>query len=248
MLQLGKMQVEAALFFETVEQIYERVFRTFKPRTQVPRISVKFRKYANANSRIRLQDGSLNVDISDLLEAAPAPIQEALACILIAKLFRKPPDRNVMARYRRYLNRADVRRTLSLVKQARGRKTFRNARGAAYDLCALFDDLNFRYFHGLMPRPQLGWSLRPSRTTLGHYDPPHNTIILSSLLDSEAVPELLARFVMFHEMLHMRYPAEHRGARRCVHTPDFKQAEKAFEQYREAKLELKRFVERTARL
>ena len=31
---------------------------------------------------------------------------------------------------------------------------------------------------------------------------------------------------MFHEMLHLRHPVQHRGARRCVHTPEFKQAEK----------------------
>jgi hypothetical protein len=97
MLQLVKMQVETALFFETVEQIYQRVFRTLKPRTPLPEITVRFRKYANANSRIRLEDGQLMVDISDLLEGAPAPIQEALALILISKLFRRSLDGNVVA-------------------------------------------------------------------------------------------------------------------------------------------------------
>lgn len=237
------MQVETALFFESVEQIYARIFRSFRPRTPLPRITVQFRQYANANSRVRLENGHLKVEISDLLESAPAPVQEALASILLAKLFRRTPDENVLARYRRYLNRADVRRCLYLVKQTRGRKTLRDPRGAVYDLCAFFDELNSRYFHGLMAQPQLGWSVRPSRTTLGHYDPPHNAIVLSSLLDSEKVPELLVRFVLFHEMLHLRYPTEHRGPRRCVHTPEFKRAEREFDQYREARLELKRFVE-----
>ena len=109
------MQVETALFFESVEQIYTRIFRALKPRTPVPHVTVRFRKYANANSRIRLEDGQLRVDISDLLEGAPAPIQEALATILLTKLFRKPPEKSILARYRRYLNRADVRRTLHLV-------------------------------------------------------------------------------------------------------------------------------------
>ncbi len=247
MLQLGKMQVETALFFETVEQIYARVFRDLRPRTPVPHITVHFRKYANANSRIRLEGGHIRVDISDLLEGAPAPIQEALATILIAKLFRKVPDEGVLARYRRYLNRADVRRTLHLVKQERGRKAFRDPGGRVHDLLKFFEDLNLRYFHGLMARPQLGWSLRPSRTTLGHYDPSHNVIVLSSLLDSENASELIVRFVVFHEMLHVRYPTEHRGSRRCVHTKEFKQAERELEGYLEAKLELKRFVERANR-
>ena len=244
MVQLGKMQVETALFFETVEQIYQRVFRTIRPRTPVPEITVLFRKYANANSRIQLENSWLKIDISDLLEGAPAPIQEALAHILISKLFRKLPEAAYTARYRRYLNRSDVRRSLHLVKQQRGRKLFRQAKGEVYDLCVLFEDLNFKYFHGLMAQPQLGWSLRASRTTLGHYDPSHNAIVLTNLFDSVHAPELIVKFVMFHEMLHLRFPTEHRGSRRCVHTREFRQAEREFEQFQQAKLELRRFIDR----
>jgi len=243
MVQLGKMQVETALFFETAEQIYERVFRTVRPRTVVPEISINYRKYANANSRIQLENSRLKVNISDLLEGAPAPIQESLAHILISKLFRKAPDAAFVARYRRYLNRADVRRTLHLVKQQRGRKLFRHARGKVYDLCLVFDELNFRYFNGLIAQPQLGWSLRPSRTTLGHYDPSHNAIVLTNLFDSVQAPEIIVKFVMFHEMLHLGFPAEHRGSRRCVHTREFKQAERQFEDFQKAQLELTRFIE-----
>ena len=241
------MQVESALFFETVEQIYERVFRTLKPRTPLPRVSIRFRPYANANSRIRLENGDLRVDISDLLKNAPAPIQEALAFILLSKLYRKPTPDNIAARYRRYLNRAEVRRTLDLVKQERGRKDYLDPRGRVYDLCAIFEELNFQYFHGLMARPELGWSLRPSRTTLGHYDPSHHVIVLTNLLDCPEAPELLVKYVMFHEMLHLRFPTRHRGARRCVHTREFKVAEREFQDYQQALVELRRFVERSTR-
>lgn len=240
------MQVETALLFERVEQIYERVFRTIKPRTPVPRITICFRKYANANSRIRLQGAHLHADISDLLEHAPAPIQEALAFILISKLYRKTPAPGIVARYRRYLNRGDVRRTLHRAKQQRGRKVFRPAVGRVYDLYAIFEELNLQYFHGLMARPELGWSLRPSRTILGHYDPSHHVIVLSALLDSETAPEIVVKYVMFHEMLHLRYPTEHRGARRCIHTPEFKLAEQQFQDYRKAIAEMKRFADRAS--
>jgi predicted metal-dependent hydrolase len=243
MLQLGEMQVETALFFETVEQIYARVFRTLKPRTPLPQITIQVRKYANANSRITLYAGRLRIDISDLLESAPAPIQEALAVILISKLYRRSPENGVVARYRRYLNRADIRRTMHLVKQQRGRKLYREPKGRVYDLCEVFEQLNLQYFGGLMARPELGWSLRSSRTTLGHYDPAHHIIVLTSLLDSEEAPELAVKFVMFHEMLHLRFPTQHRGSRRCVHTREFKQAEKKFEDYEQAKRQLREFAE-----
>jgi predicted metal-dependent hydrolase len=243
MVQLVEMQVESALFFETPEELYARVFRTLKPRTPVPQITVRFRRYANANARIRLNSGQLSVDISDLLQGAPAPIQEALASILISKLFRKRPEPAVLARYRRYLNRSEVRRVLHLVKQERGRKLFREPKGKVYDLKELFEELNWKYFHGLLGQPQLGWSLRPSRSTLGHFDPSHNTIVLSRLLDSVKVPEIAVKYVMFHEMLHLKFPTEHRGYRRCVHTKEFKEAERVFDGYEEAKKALNRFVE-----
>jgi hypothetical protein len=237
------MQVESALFFESIEQIYERVFRTIRPRTPIPNIAVRFRKYANANSRIRLSQGELFVDISDLFEDAPAPVQEALASILISKLFKRSPDTDWMARYRRYLNRADMRRDLTAVKRERGRKTFLPPQGKVHDLCEIFEELNREYFGGLMARPELGWSVRSSRTTLGHYDPCHHVIVLSSILDSPAAPLVAVRYVLFHEMLHLRYPTEHRGARRCVHTREFKHAERQFTEYDRAKKALRAFLD-----
>ncbi len=233
---------------ETLKGIYARVFRAMKPKTSIPEITVRFRKYANANSRIKLQDGHLTVDISDLLESAPNPVQEALALILLGKLFRRSPDRGTLSRYRRYLNRAEVRRTLQAIKQLRGRKVILEPCGEAYNLCQIFEELNFQYFNGLMARPRLGWSIRASRSVLGHYDPSHHTIVITNLLDSREVPELAVRYVLFHEMLHLRFPVQHRGARRCVHTREFKNAEKMFEGYKEAQRQLKNFVENAARL
>jgi hypothetical protein len=170
-------------------------------------------------------------------------VHEALAYILIAKLYRKPVDAKLLARYRHYLNRTDVRRTIQHVKRARGRKYFAPPEGQYYNLTEIFNSLNFQYFHGLMARPELGWSLKPSRTTLGHYDPCHHVIVLSSFLDSADAPRVAVEFVMFHEMLHLKHPTEHRGARRCVHTAEFKAAEREFVGFDYAKKALHDFVQ-----
>lgn len=232
------------MLFETTEQIYVRVFQSFRPRGAAPRIRIEYKRYANADSRISLTEGILRVQISDMLQGAPAPVQEALARILMAKLFRKKLDNRALAVYRRYLNRADVRRILHLVKQERGRKHFRGPAGKHYDLHLLFDELNVKFFGGMMAEPQLGWSMRPSHTTLGHYDPSHNAIVLSSILDANDAPEIAVRYVLYHEMLHLRHPTVHKAARRCVHTPEFKADERLFPDFQEAKAALKRFVEK----
>jgi hypothetical protein len=232
--------VQSALFFETTEEIYARVFRELRPRTPVPVLRVEFCRFANPDCTVRLADGLLHVRISDLLEGAPAPVTEALAHILLRKLYRKPIPRIYSHRYRLYLNRRDMRRQMHLVKQIRGRKFISGPRGQCRDLEEVFEGLNRGFFEGLLGRPQLGWSRRISRAMLGHFDPSHNAIIISRIFDSEKAPLLALEYVMFHEMLHLRYPVDHNGARRRVHTREFREAEKKFPRLAEAKALLKR--------
>ncbi|MFN7996450.1 MAG: M48 family peptidase [Bryobacteraceae bacterium] len=238
--ELAVSGLQSALLFESPEEIYARVFRELKPRTALPRIRVDFCRFANADSFIRLEDGAIHVRISDLLEGAPSPVLEALAHILLGKLFRRPTARTYAHRYRLYLNRRDVRRQMHLVRQIRGRKFVSGPQGSHYNLEAVFEELNGHYFGGMLARPQLGWSRGRSRTMLGHFDPSHNAIIISRIFDDRTVPELALAYVMFHEMLHLRYPVEHKGTRRRVHTREFRLAEKEFKNFREAKELLKK--------
>lgn len=234
------MNVASALFFESPQELFRRVHREIRPRTQTPEIDVEYRRFANANSDVRLQDGAIRVRISDLLEGAPAPVTEALAHILLGKLYRRPAARQYVHRYRLYLNRKDVRRNISLVRQTRGRKAHSGPEGSVHNLERIFEELNRKFFGGMMARPALGWSHIRSRTRLGHFDPSHNMIVISRIFDDPAAPRLALEYVMYHEMLHLHYPVEHNGARRCVHTPAFKAHEKLFPQFREAKALLKK--------
>jgi hypothetical protein len=234
------MLVPAAVLFETPEEIFLRVFAELRPRTKRPEVEIEFCQFANANSLIRWEGERLAVRITDVLQGAPAPVLEALAYILISKLLRRAVPKAYADRYRRYLNRKEMRRSLHLVRQSRGRKFVSGGKGAHHDLDQLFEELNFRYFNGLMARPLLGWSRNVSRTMLGHFDPSHNAIIISRIFDRDKAPKLALEYVLFHEMLHLRFPVEHRGARRCVHTPEFKRAEREFEGWKEATALLKK--------
>ncbi len=245
MLHLGGVQVQSptlqtTLFFETPAAMALRVFRDLKPRTPPPEVRVVFKPFASANSFIRLAEGVLELRITDVLEGAPSPILESLLYILIGKLYRREISGWHNERYRRYMNRRDMRRSLELLRQTRGRKFVSGPRGEHYDLEEMFEALNLRYFDGMMARPALGWSRQASRTTLGHYDPSHNAIILSRILDRAATPRLAVEYVLFHEMLHLRHPVDHRAARRRVHTRDFRAAERSFKGLAEAKEMLKR--------
>lgn len=220
---------------ETPEQLYARVFQELKPRTSAPPIEVSFRRFAHVNSFIEYKEGKLRVRISDLLAAAPKSVQEALAWILLCKLNRREIPPRHLDRYRRYLNRRDMVRSVEQLRKSRGRKTILPAQGRRYDLIGMFEDLNFRFFHGLMSRPDVGWSRSPSRTILGHYDTAHHAIVISRLLDQEDVPAYVVEYVMYHEMLHLKHPVERRGGRRCVHPAEFRREEEAFPYFQEAK-------------
>ncbi|HVW87457.1 MAG TPA: SprT-like domain-containing protein [Bryobacteraceae bacterium] len=237
---LTPVNVASSLFFESPVEIFRRVHREVRPRTAVPPIEVEYKAFANADSHVRLEHGAISVRITDLLENAPAPVTEALAHILLGKLYRKPAARQYEHRYRLYLNRKDMRRRINLVRQTRGRKVHLGSQGSVHNLEEVFEELNRKYFGGMMARPGLGWSHVRSRTRLGHFDPSHNMIMISRIFDDPRAPRMALEYVMFHEMLHLHYPVDHSGARRCVHTPEFKAHEKQFPHFKEAKALLKK--------
>jgi hypothetical protein len=166
--------------------------------------------------------------------------------ILLSKLFRKPMPAHYNEQYRRYLNRHEVRQGITEIRQARGRKVIDPPAGQTYDLGDLFDAMNAQFFGGTMARPTLGWSRQKSRTILGHCDAAHNTIVLSRILDQPHVPRFVAEYVMYHEMLHLVYPVETRGAKRSIHPPVFRAAEKRFPQIKEAKAVIRQLCSRSS--
>ena len=200
----------------------------------MPEMHIRFYPFANINNTIRLREGELKIRLSDLLEGAPEPVLKAIAHILLAKLYRKPIEPQHATRYRRYTNSRDLTEKAHLVRQMRGRKQIHGAQGKTYDLEEIFEDLNRRFFYGLMARPQLTWSNTPSRRLLGHYDPAHNAIVISRLFDHPKVPRYAIEYLLYHEMLHLKHPVKLRGSRRCVHGSEFQTEEKLFPELTQA--------------
>ena len=201
---------------------------------------IRFYSFVSINNTIRLRQAELHIRLSDLLEGAPEPVLHAIAHILLAKLYRRPVDRAQSARYRRYLASHDITAKARLIRQMRGRKHIHSARGHYFDLDQLFEDLNHRFFHGLMGRPQLTWSRDHARNRLGHYDPAHNAIVISRVFDHPRVPRCVVEYIMFHEMLHLKHPVKLRGSRRCVHSSEFMAEERVFPELALAQNFLKR--------
>ena len=219
--------------------LLHEVYRELRPRAPIPEIELQFYPFANINNTIRLAEGRMKLRLSDLLEGAPEPVLRAIVHILLAKIYRKPIDARHSSRYRRYVATRDMMEKAQQVRQIRGRKRLESAQGRYYDLDEVFETLNTRFFHGLLGRPQMSWSGERSRHLLGHYDAAHNAIIISKVFDQEQVPRLAMEYIVYHEMLHLKHPVKMRGGRRSVHGKEFREEEKGFPHFEEARTFLK---------
>jgi len=199
----------------------------------MPPIAVRFRRFTSLNTTIRLREGHIKVNLSDLLEGAPESVIRAIAHILLAKLYKKPIEAAHNVRYKRFASSAAVTRQTEIIRHARGTKRY-------YNLEEVFDSLNSRFFGGMLGRPELTWSENHAKRSLGHYDAAHNTIVVSRVFDRPSSPRYAIEYLLYHEMLHLKHPVRMRGLRRCVHSAEFKAEEARFPRLAEAMAFIKR--------
>jgi predicted metal-dependent hydrolase len=74
----------------------------------------------------------------------------------------------------------------------------------------------------------MSWSSDRARNRLGHYDPAHNTIVVSRVFDHPRIPRFVVEYIVYHEMLHLKHPVKVRRSRRCVHPAEFRAEERLF--------------------
>jgi len=220
--------------------IFEVEYRALRPRAPMPQFVIRFKRFTSLNTTIRLREGRILVNLSDLLEGAPESVIHAIAHILLAKLYRKSVDAGQNLRFKRFASSAAVTRQTEQIRHARGTKRYFGPEGRYYHLEEIFDSLNVRFFGGLLGRPELTWSESAAKRSLGHYDAAHNTIVVSRVFDRPSSPRYAIEYLLYHEMLHLKHPVKMRGVRRCVHSREFKAEERLFPQLEEAMSFIKR--------
>jgi hypothetical protein len=222
-------------------EIFRRVLRRLRIARPLASLRVEFRPFAGLRSTISLRNDHLEVCISDVLEDAPLLVLEALAEILLCKVYRRRASGEARECYLAYVLEPSVRHRIDRARRERSTKRLLPARGRWHNLEEIFQRLNQKFFNGELFVTRLGWSLQNSRTILGHYDAGHGMIVINRALDSPAAPTHLVEYLVFHEMLHMRFPVKRDGQRRVVHSYEFREAERKFPKYEEARKSLKHF-------
>ena len=112
-------------------------------------------------------------------------------------------------------------------------------RGFCYDLRAIYDRLNEKYFDDRL-RVAITWgksnaSRRRTSIDFGSYDRAKRIIRVNPSLDRPFVPRFFVEFVVYHEMLHAALGyREASNGRRSLHSARFREEERQFRFYRSA--------------
>jgi hypothetical protein len=176
----------------------------------------------------------------ELLQA-PEEIFRASLRLLIRRIHNLPPDAGDEERVRNYSR--ELRLMMPDIPPRRPTAML-PPRGRHHDLERLFRRLNTEFLDGAVEVARLGWSHRPAWRKMAWYVTDENCIVVSRLLDDPRIPEYFLEFVLYHEMLHVMFPARRRGRRLMFHHGDFRAMERAFPRFEEAK----RFEESLPRL
>jgi len=128
------------------------------------------------------------------------------------------------------------------MRSGRVRVTGLDAAGFTFDLNRLFDELNGRFFAGLLRKPRLAWSRRAWRRQFGSYDPGPDQILLNRRMDRPEIPRFVVEYVLYHEMLHVKHPTRKSGCSLLSHSPEFQAEEKHFPEFQRARKALDRLA------
>lgn len=223
------------------ERLFHRLYTRLGCVGRPPNFVVEFHPYADLTQTIRLREDTAFVRLSDVLSDAPPDVLEAAATVLLARLYRKHPPKEMADLYREFSYAPPTREKLMLLRQHRARRAEHKPAGRHFDLEPMFARLNRTYFEDSLEQPRLGWSTRVWTTQLGCFDPALGQILLNRQLDRPGVPEYVVAYVLYHEMLHVKHPVRFARCRRESHSPAFRKEEKRFVDYAKAMKFLDRF-------
>jgi hypothetical protein len=120
---------------------------------------------------------------------------------------------------------------------ARSRNLRLDSRGNAYDLDELLGSLRSKGLVTDGHMAYLSWTDRPNRFRMGYCSVLMKVVAISSALDSESVPDFVAEYVLYHEMLHLQNGL----ASLCSHhDADFRRQERRYPRWKEAESWLKK--------
>jgi predicted metal-dependent hydrolase len=232
---------------EQLQRLCDSVLRASSPVFRDAAVEAEFYPYLGLTHTLRRKQDTWILRISDHCRSAPANVIEAIVRILACRVMRRKPPRKAMEIYELFRRDPEIADVVRRRRAAKGRKQFSGKPGKFHSLRNIYRELNDRYFNNQIEVKRIGWGLRKGRDRLGHYDPVHNTITLSPLLDSPDVPPFVVRYIVYHEMLHALFGDARADGAGKHHPREFRRTESAYPDYARAKKFLADFSLRQGR-
>ena len=206
------------LFKETHKKYFSSRFK---------KLYAEFYPYRSLRHTVEWNQFSIRVKISQHFHGAPLYILEILLLVLLAKVYHLKIDQKTRKIYKEYVD--------LLQKQLPPKKlrklTHYNPQGKVFNLKKFYDELNQKYFQNKLVVKNIGWSKNNSYTRIGFYDEKRDLLVISKIFDSKKVPIEVLRYLVYHEMLHIKIPAVRINLRRVVHSKEFKLLEQGFPEF-----------------
>lgn len=174
--------------------------------------------------------GTLRVRIHMMFMGAPDRIQQALVDYIVRG------DRHASQVVGEFIHENTHR-----IRASRPVTHPLRTRGQVHDLMDVLASINAKYFGSTVTDVLITWGrkTRPrkhKRTAikLGSYSAAERLIRVHPVLDHDWVPRYFVGYIVYHELLHHLIPQAKVGDRTLVHSPEFLQKEREYQQYERA--------------
>lgn len=216
-----------------VAEIVERV--RGRPPRQPPAVSW----YASSAGRstIRETPHGLRLRLSVDLKGAAEPVLRGVVGILVCRMYGFPTSLVPPAFVRAYREHMDLAQELAAAAPQPGRRKGRkhiDPVGAHRSLLESYLRVTMDMGLAVPVAPKLSWSQRVAGHRFGHWDPEHQVIVVSQILDDPDVPEFVLDYVLYHEVLHILHPVRMgSGTKRIIHSAAFRRDERKYPRWKE---------------
>ncbi len=204
-------------------------------------VFISFYPYSGIRHTIRYRNLAYHIRLSDILAEAPEEVLYAISAHLLMKIRRIKSPPEMLIPYENYIRSLELHQLHKELKRTRGRVPHHAPEGKSWNLETLFNEVNHLYFKGEVEPVSLRWSQKSSRRVLGRWEPAHNMITISSVLDRPDIPLDVMYWIMAHEMLHVLIPVKKSKNRYSIHPPEFREKERALPVYSSAMKWLKTY-------
>jgi hypothetical protein len=231
--------MEGAAKRETPEEILRKemfgLLERFGWNRPLSDVRVEYYRYSHIKNTCRFRGGILILRLHPVMKTAPLDAVLAVITILAAKLCRRPVPRSAGETFAKYLSSLP-KSAIEASSRPRAPRALKDCPvGRWQDLREVKERVDAAWFGGTMAGVRISFNHGRTIRRMGAYNERHNRVLISRLLDRPDVPDYVLEYLVYHELLHARYPSK-RGpdGRQIIHSKEFRRAERLFPKRREA--------------